>query len=52
MNDEVELRKRVYDHLCKTASAQDVHDLFSILGYHSGILQERSSKRIKGLFRV
>jgi len=27
MNDEVELRKRVYDHLCKTASAQDVHDL-------------------------
>lgn len=50
MDDEVELRKRVYDHLCKTESAGDVYDLFSILGYPSGILQEKSSKRIKSSF--
>jgi len=50
MNDERELRKKVYEQLCKVKNADDVYDLFSVLGYPTGILHEKSSRHMKDSF--
>ena len=50
MLNEVILRKHIYDQLIKTRSANDLFDLFKILGYPESVILDPSSKRKKSDF--
>ncbi len=50
MLNEVILRERIYKQVIKTKSANDLFDLFKILGYPENVILDPSSKRKKSDF--
>ena len=50
MEEDVIMKKNVYDHILKIKDAKGVYDLFSILGYPKNSILDISSKRKKSTF--
>jgi len=47
MNEEAELRLRVYQKVSEIRTAGDIFDLFGILGYPKGVLHDKKLKKGK-----